>query len=489
MRRFISLLSMAWLSFTCYAQSIDDSFDDDFSNFVKEINEDYSKFISEIKQKYIEFVRHPWKEFEAEVPIAKPKEDSVPPVIMPKKDRDTPITPKPVVIDEVVKPEPIMDRPEPVEPIINTPIESPQTLKVPFYGNIASVRYDKSKGVTLNSLSESKIADALKQICSANSENLVYDCLKLRDEWKLSDWAYLMLLRKVSDEACGVGTNSAELLMAYAFMQSGYIMRMATDGRKLYMLYGSQNILYNKTYYTFGNYHYYSLLNLPDNIKICQASYPKERSMSLLIDQQPVLNKKLSVVRTVKSKAYPNIVVTSTINKNLLDFYATYPTSFYNDNMMTRWAMYANTPASSEMKKNLYSQLQQHVSGLSEKEAVERILNLIQTGFEYGYDDKVWGGDRAFFPDETLYYPYCDCEDRAILMSRIVRDIVGLKCILVFYPGHLAMAVGFNENVVGDYILLDGQKYVICDPTYIGAPIGWTMTGMDNNKAKVIILQ
>ena len=98
------------------------------------------------------------------------------------------------------------------------------------------------------------------------------------------------------------------------------------------------------------------------------------------------------------------------------------------------------------------------------------------------------GHDRAFFAEETLYYPYCDCEDRAILFTRLVRDLLGLKCILVYYPGHLASAVCLKQQVNGDYILLDGDVYTICDPTYIGAPVGITMPEMDNRSAKVIKL-
>lgn len=105
-------------------------------------------------------------------------------------------------------------------------------------------------------------------------------------------------------------------------------------------------------------------------------------------------------------------------------------------------------------------------------EAVNKLLNWVQTAFVYEYDDKVWGHDRAFFSEETLYYPYCDCEDRAILFTRLVRDLLGLQTILVYYPGHLACAVCFTDKVAGDYILLDGKRFVITDPTYIGAPVG-----------------
>ena len=116
------------------------------------------------------------------------------------------------------------------------------------------------------------------------------------------------------------------------------------------------------------------------------------------------------------------------------------------------------------------------------------MLHFVQTAFEYKLDDEVWGGDRPFFADETLYYPYCDCEDRSILFSRMVRDLLGLDVVLVYYPGHLAAAVGFNEEVKGDYIVVRGRKFVICDPTYIPAPVGKTMPGMDNSVAKAIIL-
>jgi hypothetical protein len=50
------------------------------------------------------------------------------------------------------------------------------------------------------------------------------------------------------------------------------------------------------------------------------------------------------------------------------------------------------------------------------------------------------------------------------------------------------MAVGFTEDVKGDYIEYEGKKYVVCDPTFIGASVGRTMTGMDNESANVIVI-
>lgn len=46
-----------------------------------------------------------------------------------------------------------------------------------------------------------------------------------------------------------------------------------------------------------------------------------------------------------------------------------------------------------------------------------------------------------------------------------------------------------TDHVTSDYILLNNQRFTVCDPTYIGAPIGATMPDMDNAGAKVILLE
>ena len=157
-------------------------------------------------------------------------------------------------------------------------------------------------------------------------------------------------------------------------------------------------------------------------------------------------------------------------------------------NIYTRWAVYANTPLDPIVASALYPSLRTVLEGLSERDAVNKLLQFVQTAFVYEYDDIVWGGDRAFFADETLYYPYADCEDRAVLFSRLVRDLLGLEVVLLYYPGHLATAVAFSEEVVGDYLVYDNQRYIVCDPTYIGAPVGRTMPNMNNQEAQIIVL-
>lgn len=265
-------------------------------------------------------------------------------------------------------------------------------------------------------------------------------------------------------------------------------MRLGRNGKRLYLLYASEHSIYDTAYFQIDNTKYYPLECDINQLEICDAPYPKEKPLSLFIANNQRFEYKASNIRTLTSKRYPNIQIQVQVNKNLIDFYNTYPTSEVNDNFMTRWAMYANTSLSETVKSELYPKFKDWIKGLNQLEAANILLNWVQTAFVYEYDDKVWGHDRAFFAEETLFYPFCDCEDRSILFTRLVRDILGLNTILVYYPGHLASAVCFTENVSGDYIMVSGKRFVIADPTYIGAPIGLTMPDMDNTQASVILL-
>lgn len=457
-------------------------------DFRKQSRNEFDSFRQQAMADFIEFARNPWKEFEETPPIPKPKEEPVPPVVMPKEEEEKPIKDKLIPIKEVIPPLPKEPQPTPVEPIKAVPLPEVKHLQFSFFGTQATVRFDVDRVPQIKGLGSNDIADALQGMQSEYYDNLIVDCLSLRDRLKLSDWAYLQMLKHLADRVSESRTNESVLLMAYLYLQSGYKMRLATDGSKLYMLYASKHQIYNQAMYMLDGELYYGTEELPMKLQICEAAFPKEQSLSLFIHSSQSFDRNCTASRDIVSKRYPEVKISVGVNKNLLDFYNTYPASMIHDNFMMKWSMYAQTPLDEEVRSQIYPQLMEEIKKLGKLEAVERLLNLLQTGLTYGYDSEVWGCDRTFFAEETLYYPFCDCEDRAILLSRLVRDLLGLETILVYYPGHLAMAVAFEEEVNGDYILYKGKHFVVCDPTFIGAPVGKTMTGMDNSTATVILI-
>ena len=340
----------------------------------------------------------------------------------------------------------------------------------------------------MSGCNENEMSLIWERLSEPEYNNVINDCLRIREEHKLCDWAYLSMLDTKSKKFMQGITNEATMFMAYIYSQSGYKMRLANDGSRIYMLYASRHVIYNKSYWVLDNEIYFPYDCDCKSLKICAATFPDEQPLSMQITSEQLLEMVSSPERTLKSRRYADVNAVLQTNENLIKFFNTYPTSGVEEDFGVRWAMYANTPLSEKAKSTLYPSLRRSIRGMNELDAVNRLLNFVQTAFVYEYDDKVWGHDRAFFADETLYYPYCDCEDRSILFSRIVRDLLGLEVVLIYYPGHLATAVKFNQQVSGDYIQMNGKRYVVCDPTFIGAPVGATMTNMDNSKAKVILL-
>ena len=380
-------------------------------------------------------------------------------------------------------------QPKPVNPIVENKV-SMATSDFDFYGTPMKVRWGNAEKFKLNGTSKKDISDAFLELTDKGYTNLVHDCLELRKEYKLCDWAYYKMLQNIAEKACGKGTNEAIFLQGVLLNQSGYQIRFALeDNSKLHIMSRMDGFPYDRGYLTADGKLFFLMDGCKaKNLTVCDAAYPGEQMMSLGVAEQPDLKKDLSDKRTVISR-FVNVSADMQMNKNLMDFYTDYPTSYDGKDMMTRWAYYANTPVSPEVKDKVYPQLKQQIGNAPKLMAANMLLNWVQMGLTYAYDEKVWGYDRAFFAEESLFYPFCDCEDRSILFSHLIRDLLDLDVVLVYYPGHLYTAVCFNEDVTGDYIMVNGRKFTVADPTYYNANVGKTMSKMDNSKAKVILLK
>ena len=488
MARFKSFLLISLLfglsMFTSSAQT--DDFYAQYEKFSKHAKAEYEDYRAQCNAEFVKFLERAWKEYKVLPSIPRPKDEVVPPTIMPRQDKNKKQA-KEILIENVVSPILSLPQPKPISPIYENDKVEEKNFSFSYMGTTCEVRLPKDLNIRMSGCESCMIATIWKQLATNAMDNTIRDFLALRLKMQLCDWAYLNLIDTFAKAFCGHG-NEAVIMAAFIYSQSGYKMRLGRDCEKLYLLYGSKHGIYEKGYIVIEGINYYPLDDKVERMEISDFSFPQEQSMSLYIENAQKFTIRPSAKRKLASEQYHDVTIDSQVNLNLIQFYNTYPSSEVNGNFMTRWKMYADTPMDESVSQMLYPDIKNKIEGLSDVQAVNQILNWVQTAFQYEYDDKVWGHDRAFFAEETLYYPYCDCEDRAILFTRLVRDLLGLKCILVYYPGHLASAVCFKQQVNGDYISLDGDVYTICDPTYIGAPVGITMPEMDNRSAKVIKL-
>ena len=91
----------------------------------------------------------------------------------------------------------------------------------------------------------------------------------------------------------------------------------------------------------------------------------------------------------------------------------------------TQWDVYANTPLSDEVKKQLYPQLSKYILNYGQQAAVNVLLDWVQSSIKFTSRAKRQTSNakltnRPLYPEEMLYYLNGDSEDFAILFSRIV---------------------------------------------------------------------
>lgn len=486
---------------------------DKYNQFREDKQAEYDAFRKRVNEEYAAFMRQKWETFpvhEAEKPKKEPvvepvvyenpapqptpapKEDDKP---LPKEDIKPLPTPQPTIdtkpVQIAVKPKVVVvpqpqPTPEPIAPV-KPKEESYKKVSIGFFGSIITIGFPSNDDLKVRALEENAIADAWEQLSDSRYDITVNTALNARKAHALCDWAYMEMLQTVTEKQYG-RTNEAVLVQAFLMNESGYRIRLGMAEKKLYMLVASLYDIFDLRYYLLDGTKFYNVSG-DKNVKmqITRACYDKEKSLSLQMTQLPLLNSEPTPKRALTSKK--GVTSYASVNKNMIDFFNTYPQACFNGDQNTRWAAYANTPIEESVKDVLYPSLRKTISGMNEKDAVDIILNWVQTAFEYGRDDKIWGGDRAFFAQETLYYPYCDCEDRAILFSRLIRDLVGLDVVLLYYPGHLAAAVAFNDDVKGDYLTYRNRKYVVCDPTYINAEVGCSMPNLSKKEVQVIALK
>ena len=340
---------------------------------------------------------------------------------------------------------------------------------------------DKSlKGVcSIGNMREKAVADAYEAMCKADYKPLLADCRQLKKDLKLNDWGVFLFVRDASNALC-VDANASVVMQQFLLNELGYKSKMArrADRDQMLLFVATDCKMYGRPYFTKDGLNYYNLTSDETcQFYMCQKDSPKAKSsIDMQITNAPQLNS--GMVNSVHKNGAGTVAVSVDVPKSLMLFYKSMPQCDYS--------VYVNAKVNPAVADRLLSSLAPIVEGKSETEAANLLINFVQTGFKYATDQEQFGYEKPFFVEELFYYPYCDCEDRSVLYSYLVRNLLKLDVVLLDYPNHIATAVCFNENVSGDFVTVEGKKYIVCDPTYIGASIGKAMPQFKRVAAKVL---
>jgi len=446
--------------------------------------EKFDRYIKQQDEAYANYLTERWKQFQAFKGIARPaapKPDIIPVYREPEQKKPPQQLPRIkdiIKIDQQIPAKPLLPRPVKQEPE-NFPVYSGEII---FYGNSLPFAYDRKMNIRVNEpIDENSISDYFEQLSLTSYNSLLDQLQEYSNQMNLNDWGFYRLIRQVAGAIAGQEQNTSRLLTWFLLLRSGYQAKAAFYENETFVLLPVVNPVYGTTFFLFDNQKYYLMEGEADQLRSYEMDFPEAHRLFDL-NIYKVLN--LGGENTAKTFTFgyeqTNFDLQLSCNNQIINFYKDYPQSDI--------VIYFDAMVSNELKLSLIGNFAPLIAEKSELEAVSLLLKFVQTAFSYQTDQEQFGFEKFFFADEVLHYPYSDCEDRSVLFAYLVKSLLGLDVIGLNFPGHIATAVNFNEPVEGDYIVFDGKKFTIADPTYINAPVGLTMPDYIDKEAEILVL-
>jgi len=454
--------------------------------FLQNMQYKFDEYVNQRDKEFVEYLKNQWESFQ----VFKGQElaKSPKPDVVPKADN---LRKEEITINKITSFEPQL-RVEDVKPdrIVIPHIKKSDeliynktSLTFNFFGVRIILDYDQRLKIDPPAIiNPSIISDTWSQLSRANYSGLIDQLESYKTKMNLNDWAYYRLIDEFSKTVYQGSKNEENLLNWFLLNRSGYNSKLAYTNNMVSVILPSFYKVFSKDYLTFQNKNYYLMRDLGSNeISTYKLDYPGSVK-SIDFNIKSPLNFEKKIVRKSLGFNFSEIPYSLNIsyNQNLIDFYKDYPQVNIN--------IYFNAAVSAETKESLLEGLRPIVNEMSETEAVSFLLKFVQTSFEYKTDEQQFAKEKFFFPEEILHYPFSDCEDRSVFFAYLVNELLNLKVIGLEYPGHIATAVKFNTDVIGDYILYGGENYIIADATFVNAPIGLTIPAYRSEKAKIIEL-
>jgi len=465
---------------------------DEFEQWKKQEREKFQKFKDERDKAFTDFLRKQWREMQLMqglVPDDKPKPVKAPVYKPPADTPETPTSDDSKIIKEIPIPKPIQDvKPDLKEKPIPEVQKKGKSLNFTFFEASLTIHYDEGlKAPLSNTIAKEAISAFWEALSCSNYDGCITQAQYYKEQMKLNDWGYCLLLHKIGEGIYQGSRNQSHLFIWFVLSKSDYMAKVGYNQNQVYLLLPSENTLYGTPYFTYGddsNRYYVVSLDGKSNpelgtVHTYDGTYPgADKLIDLTVDSSPNIGNTLAdktLKFNYKGKDY---VLSVKFDRNAVDFFEDYP--------HTNFEIYFDAPLSPEASLSLLTELKPIIEGKSEVEAVNILLRFVQTALAYKIDQEQFGREKVLFPEESIFYKYSDCEDRSVLFAYLVRNLIGLEVVGLDFPGHIATAVKFNTDVSGDYVMHQNQKYIISDPTYTNANVGMCMPQFKNATLSVI---
>lgn len=486
---FIISLNLAGQTFEEYKKQKEVEFEaykQKQAEFIQQMQKEFDEYVKQQDQAFAEFLKQAWSPhaIQEAKPIPKIPEPPVEPRFVASKDTVpkglTKHLKNPLMRIENGKEIPV------IPPTIKKSTkESAAGLPVDFsfYGSNIKILPDKNMILDPpDSKNEESIGEYWSAFCKTNYGAVLSALQNYKDVMNLNDWGYYLLINRFSSKVYPASATGAELMTWALLNRSGYKVRLGLVNNDICLLLPTYQTLYGRNYLKIDGLNYYVLKDLNgEKIHTYDQDYTSSMRVfdfnlpePLNLDVSPE-SRKLSF--EFQGKPY---VFDLDYNKNVVDFYREYP--------QVNLEIYFNAAVTPVTKESALRAITDVISPMTEVESVNFLLHFVQNAFRYQIDDQQFGNEKFLFPEETIFYPASDCEDRSILFAFLVKELLNKKVIGLEYPEHVSTAVHLDRDVEGDKIVFDKESYVIADATYANAPLGLSIPDYREKESRVIAL-
>ncbi len=469
--RVLCIFIFWFLIFEASAQ--EDTWKKEFQEFQADNQKEFDDFRNQINTEFANKLQSNWEEFNVSQPVLKPtipKPDNPP---IPDTSNNKEYIKKPVLVDvpnvtpseipkKVISPDDVL--PDIPENIQISPEINKLTLK--FYGLSLDFSMEPSLKVKCLKSSEKEVSNYWKSISEANYVVILAFIEKYSEQYHFNDWTLYLLVKRLSENVHSEW-NSQIAFQFFFLNQLGYDTKLASIGQELYLMINFANTIYNSSFITLNNKQYYFMSEIGSksihtmSLDFSSSARPIDLGQKMIPDLGGNTQSRTLYLRDQK--------------RQLRLIYSSPVIEYFNEFPSSDFSICFNASMDQSASKSILQELGPLLTPLSEPEAVQMLLSFVHHSFDYQTDDQQFGREKYFFPEEILAYPFSDCEDRSVFFSYLVRSLLGLEVVGLQYPGHIATAVKFNVPITGDAVRVDGNVYIICDPTYIGSTIGEAM--------------
>ena len=360
---------------------------------------------------------------------------------------------------------------------------STQAVEVAFLGHELRIQIPEAwADLKLKEAGKQGVADFWADFAKSEVGGVVEQLQEIRNRLALNDWGYLQvshaLARAVHEEE-----QTALATVWGLLLKSGYDARVGFQDDRLVLLYNSQQQLFDLPYFDLDGKRYYVFAPSRQVQKLTtyEGDYQGAEQNFAVAPKRAPKPADVSKTRTLRFQFDKrDYAIEVPVSPELVRYFDSIP--------QMAVAAYFRYQPRPQIQEALVGQLKEATDGMPRDKQVNLLLRFVQNAFEYETDQKQFGQENYLFPEETLFYPASDCEDRSVLFAFLVRQVLGLEVAVLDFPGHVATAVDLPATEQGAHVQLDGRSLIVADPTYINANAGMLMPDFRGEKPKVIPL-